>query len=38
MIETILAFFIAAGIGLIASIIGMGGGFLYVDPHAGLRV
>jgi hypothetical protein len=30
MIETILAFFIATGIGLIASIIGMGGGFLYV--------
>jgi len=27
---TIIAFFIAAGIGLIASIIGMGGGFLYV--------
>ncbi|MCK9632776.1 MAG: sulfite exporter TauE/SafE family protein [Methanoregula sp.] len=30
MFETIFAFFIAAGIGLIASIIGMGGGFLYV--------
>ncbi|MFA6333434.1 MAG: sulfite exporter TauE/SafE family protein, partial [Methanoregula sp.] len=30
MPETIIAFFIAAGIGLIASIIGMGGGFLYV--------
>lgn len=30
MPETIFAFFIAAGIGLIASIIGMGGGFLYV--------
>src|SRR5665647_1750216 len=28
--ETIIAFFIAAGIGLIASIIGIGGGFLYV--------
>ena len=30
MLETIIAFFIATGIGLIASIIGMGGGFLYV--------
>lgn len=30
MIDTIFAFFIAAGIGLIASVIGMGGGFLYV--------
>jgi hypothetical protein len=30
MPDTIVAFFIAAGIGLVASIIGMGGGFLYV--------
>ncbi|MDD1694918.1 MAG: sulfite exporter TauE/SafE family protein [Methanoregula sp.] len=30
MFDTVIAFFIAAGIGLVASIIGMGGGFLYV--------
>jgi len=30
MPETIIAFLLAAGIGMIASVIGMGGGFLYV--------
>lgn len=30
MTETILAFFIAAGSGLVAAVIGLGGGFLYV--------